>query len=91
MTLNPTLQRQLLIKAQTIRPVIIIGALGLTEAVQKEITAALKAHELIKIKVNAESREERRLMIEAICEEQEADLIQAVGHVAVIYKERQKE
>jgi RNA-binding protein len=89
-TLNQVEKRQLMIKAQNIRPVVIIGAQGLTDAVQAEITRALFDHELIKIKVGADTRDERRKMIEAICEEQDAELIQALGHVAVIYKKRIK-
>ena len=38
-------------RAHILKPVIMIGAKGLTDAVQKEIGVALETHELIKIKV----------------------------------------
>ena len=37
--------------AQQLKPVVIIGQKGLTEAVINEVDIALKAHECIKIKI----------------------------------------
>lgn len=61
------------------------GDKGLTEAVQEEITVALKAHELIKVKLNAE-RDEREVMIADICEAQKCELIQYIGKTVVLFK-----
>lgn len=84
--LTPTFIKTLLVKGQQIKPVIIIGANGLTEQVHKELSAALLAHELIKIRVNAESRELRDEMITEILQRHEATKIQQIGHILVIYK-----
>lgn len=73
-------------KAHTLKPIIIIGNHGLTPAVQNEINNALEVHELLKIRVNALNREERQLMTEEICSVQQADLIQSIGHIIVIYR-----
>jgi RNA-binding protein len=78
--------KNLATKAQHLRPVIVIGNKGLTDAVHQEIESALLAHELIKIKVNAQERADRTMMINTICERHEAALVQAVGHVVVVYK-----
>lgn len=61
------------------------GDKGLTEAVQEEIAIALKAHELIKVKLNAE-REERDTMIKAIEEIQKCDVVQYIGKTVVLFK-----
>lgn len=61
------------------------GGNGLTDAVQEEITVALKAHELIKVKLNAD-RDEREAMIAAIESEQKCDVVQYIGKTVVLFK-----
>lgn len=61
------------------------GANGLTDAVQDEMTIALKAHELIKVKLNAE-REERNTMIEQIVVVQKCEIVQYIGKTVVLFK-----
>jgi RNA-binding protein len=74
--------------AHKLNPVVILGNQGLTEAVQKEIEHALEAHELIKIRINAATREDRESIMHAICAKQAAEPIQMVGHVGTIYRKR---
>lgn len=85
-TLNPKQKRQLKLKAIRINPVVLIGAKGLTEAVQKEIQQALLHHELIKIRFHQHDREALIAAADTICAFQEATLIDRMGHVIVIYK-----
>jgi RNA-binding protein len=62
-----TKQRQFLRGlAHSLKPVIIIGQHGLTPNVRNEIDQALTCHELIKLRVNAEDRLQRRQMIATI-------------------------
>lgn len=61
------------------------GDKGLTDAVQDEIAVALKAHELIKVKLNAE-RDDRDTMIEAIKMEQKCEVVQYIGKTVVLFK-----
>ena len=88
MTLPDETLKRLRKKAHTLRPVVIIGSNGLTEPIHLEIERALLDHELIKIKVAANDRDTKRAMIQTICERHEAELIQAIGNVAVIYRKR---
>lgn len=76
-------------KAHGLRPIVIIGGKGLTENVHQEIEAALLAHELVKIRVNATDREERQAMITDILSQHESALVQQIGHVLVIYRKNQ--
>lgn len=62
-----------------------IGQSGLTATVLAEIELALDAHELIKVKIRAE-RDERKMIIEKICSDTGAELIQTIGQIAVIYR-----
>jgi RNA-binding protein len=84
--LTPKLKKQLKQQAHHLHPVIMIGQHGLTPAVTAEAIGALKAHELIKIKINGADRDERAEIRAAICAATEADLIQAIGNMLVIYR-----
>jgi RNA-binding protein len=75
-------------RAHHLKPVVMIGAAGLTDAVLREIDVALTAHELIKIRAGAENRTERRAMAEAISAGLDARFVQGIGHVLVFYRKR---
>ncbi len=76
--------------AHDLKPVVIIGDKGLTHAVIDELEIALNAHELIKVKVRAEEREDRAKMIDTMTKKTAATFIQRVGHVVTLFK-RNKE
>ena len=84
-------KRQLRTLGHTLKPVVIIGNAGLTESVLAETRLTLDHHELIKIKVNAADRVERHRIIDEICAQTRAELVQKNGHIALIYlKNREK-
>lgn len=83
--MNPADKKQFRAAAHTLKPVVIVGQSGLTLSVLAEIEVALNVHELIKIKIRAE-RDDRKCIIEKICNEAGAELIQMIGQVAVIYR-----
>ena len=76
--------------AHSLSPVVIIGGGGLSEAVVNEIDGQLAHHELIKVRVNAKDREQRQAMIEAICQQTKAALVQSIGHVGIFYRQAKK-
>ncbi|MEQ1484952.1 ribosome assembly RNA-binding protein YhbY [Methyloglobulus sp.] len=78
-------KKKLKAQAHGLKPVIIIGQAGLTDAVLAETEIALNTHELIKVKVRAE-RDERNQISEKICTATGATLIQSIGQIAVIYR-----
>lgn len=78
-------KKQLKSEAHSLKPVVIIGQFGLTEAVLAEIELALNHHELIKVKIRAE-RDERKLISEKICTQTGAEFIQGIGQIIVIYR-----
>ncbi len=79
-------KKQLRAKAHALKPVVITGQAGISEAVLNEINLALDHHELIKVRVNAEDREQRKEMGGQICEETGAELIQSIGHIITLYR-----
>ncbi len=80
------LQRSLRGRAHALRPVVMVGAAGLTPAVLHEIDVNLKAHELIKIKLDNNDRDVRVRMLRKICAELGALLVQEIGKVGVLYR-----
>jgi len=91
MALTPKQRQQLKAKAHALKPVILLGQHGLTDAVQKEIEQALVDHELIKIRVGGEDKEERRQIANEICVARNAELVQAIGKIIAIYRKRPAE
>ncbi|CAL1239037.1 ribosome assembly RNA-binding protein YhbY [Candidatus Methylocalor cossyra] len=81
------LRHQLKKRAHALKPVVSTGYQGLTPALLNEIDLALNHHRLIKVRLNAADRHQRRQLAEAICQETAAELIQAVGHVITLYRE----
>jgi len=82
--------KQMKSQAHQLKPVIMIGQAGLTEAVLKEIEIALDTHELIKIKIRAE-RDDRKQMQQQICTKTKAEFIQNIGQIIVIYRKKPEE
>ena len=76
--------------AHDLKPIVIIGDKGLTQAVVDEIGNALDTHELVKVKVRAEERDERQQMIELLSQKTGATFVQQVGHIVTLFK-RNKE
>ena len=90
MYLNEKQKKYLRTLAHPKKPVVITGAAGVTEALLAEIDVALARHELIKVRVNAADRDERQSMIDAILENSRSELVQRIGHVAVLYRPAEK-
>ena len=83
-----SLKKALKLKAQQLKPVVMIGQNGLTDAVQNEIEVALTAHELVKIKIAGAEKADRQQMATAICDAHQAEFIDHIGHVVVIYRRK---
>lgn len=74
-------------KAHELKPVILLGGNGLTEGVVAEIEVALNFHELIKVKVPTEDRDEKNLIMDAIVRETKADKVQVIGKTLVLFRQ----
>lgn len=86
MELNEKQKKYLRGLAHKLEPKARSGNPGLTQNLIKEVEAQLLAHELIKVKVAAEDREERDRLIERMCAATKASLVQRIGNMAVLYK-----
>jgi RNA-binding protein len=85
-----TQKKRLKSLAHSLKPVVMIGQQGLKETTQEEITTALRFHQLIKLKVNVGDRDLRNEMVAKITAENDAELIQRIGNIAILYKRNKK-
>ncbi|MBS5490990.1 MAG: ribosome assembly RNA-binding protein YhbY [Sutterella wadsworthensis] len=73
-------------QAHHIDPVVLLGANGLTDAVMHEIDRALTAHELIKVRVPTDDREEREAIYAEVAEKLGAARVQMIGKLLIFWR-----
>ena len=78
-------------RAHHLDPVVLLGAAGLTEAVMKETDRALAAHELIKVRIPGDDRDEREAVCVQLAERLGAARVQVIGKLLVLYRPRPEE
>lgn len=89
MALSTKAKQALKAKAHALKPIILIGNQGHSAAVKKEINRALDDHELIKIRIQSQDRDLRRALFTEICADAQAELVQIIGNIGVIYRKKQ--
>lgn len=86
MALNSRQKQFLKAQAHHFKPVVMLGADGLSDSVKAELESSIDHHELIKVKVNAgDTRKEQG---QACADAVGAELITVVGRVAVLFRQR---
>ncbi len=88
MSLTEKMKRDLRGRGHTLKPVVSTGNAGISKAVLREIDLSLEHHELMKIRIGAADREQRKILINDICNSCNAEIVQAIGHIALIYREK---
>jgi RNA-binding protein len=89
--LTPSERKALKAKAHKLDPVVQIGDKGLTEQVIAEIDRALHAHELIKVRAATLDRNAREEVFEQIAEKTQAQAVQHIGKVFVLFRKKNDE
>ena len=86
--LELTVEQRKYLKAQAhaLKPVVMIGSQGLSDAVIKEAERAIAAHELIKIRVLGDEREAREAYLAQLCEALNAAPVQHIGKLLLVYR-----
>lgn len=74
----------------TLKPIVLLGQAGLTEAVVTEAVRALNDHELVKVRVSGMDREIRDDTIATLASRTDSELVGRIGHTALLYR-RNKE
>jgi RNA-binding protein len=88
MNLSKTQIKRLRAESQRLKlkPVVMVGQNGFSENVNNEIDLALGHHELVKIRIPSLDRDSKKSQIQLICDHHRAILVQAIGHVIVLYR-----
>jgi len=73
-----------------LKPVLIVAENGLTEGVLAELERALNDHELIKVQLRLNERDDRRALIEELTAAGRCELVQVIGKMALIYRKNPK-
>lgn len=89
--LTPVQRRALRAAAHHLHPVVTVAGNGLSESVLKEIDRCLKAHELIKVKLQGIERDERDVLMADVCERLECAPVQHIGNILVLWREKPEE
>jgi RNA-binding protein len=84
--LTPQNIRSLKAKVHHLKPIVIVGNKGLTDMVIQEIDRALDDHELMKIRIHTQNREDLAKNTADICTKTNAILIHSIGHIVAIYR-----
>ena len=79
-------RRSLRSRAHALKPVVSISQNGLTDSVLAEIGRCLDSHELIKIRVYNDDRDERERLIETICQQLAAAPVQHIGKLLIVWR-----
>ena len=86
MQLSEKQRRHLKGLAHPLKPVILMGNAGLTDAVVAETQRALHDHELIKVRLPGLDREDRDAALALLAERTGSTMVTRIGHVAVLYR-----
>lgn len=84
--LSPKQRQALKAQAHGLKPVVLLGSAGLSGSVLKEIDRALAAHELIKVKVPGDDRDERDRIHATVADHLSAARVQAIGKLLILYR-----
>ena len=79
-------RRALRARAHHLQPVVTVGQHGLTAAVLHEVDLALLKHELIKVRVFSDERDQREAMLAQVCADMDCAAVQHLGKVLVLWR-----
>lgn len=87
MPLSTALKKQYRTIGHNLNPIVTIAGNGLSESVLAELDRALDDHELIKVKLAITDRLARQETIQTLCHACNAELIQEIGKIALIFRQ----
>ena len=87
-TLSSRERAALKARAHTLEPVVRIGQAGVTPDLVAEVDRALSAHELIKVAIAVEDREERAELGDALAQRVDAAPVHRIGKILILWRRR---
>lgn len=86
MQLSEKQRRHLKGLAHPLKPVVLMGNAGLTDAVVAATVEALDHHELIKVRLPGMERDARDATLANLAQRTASTMVTRIGHVAVLYR-----
>ena len=90
MPLDAAQKKKLKQDAHHLKPVIHIGQKGISDALIAETDVCLEQHELIKVHIAGEDRDEREALATELVAQTGAELVHRIGKVFILYRKRRK-
>jgi RNA-binding protein len=87
-TLTPRERAHLKARAHALEPAVHVGQAGMTPQLVAEIDRSLTAHELIKVRIHGDDRDERVAMGDEIAAATNAVVVHRVGKVLILWRPR---
>lgn len=87
MNLNEHQKKYLRGLGHQLKPLIMVGDAGLSESLLAEYESTLNHHELIKVRIRVGDRDARDTIIDKLCTDSSAILVQRVGNVALLFRQ----
>ncbi len=79
-------RKELQARAQSLKPVVLVGNAGLTPPVLQEIDRGLASHELIKVRLAGTDRKDREQAAEEIAEALSCAAVQVIGNMLILFR-----
>ncbi len=84
--LKGSVKKQLRSLAHHLKPVVMVGRNGISEQLKASVDAALKDHELIKVKF-LDFKEEKKEIAREIAEITKSEVIGIIGNIVIFYRQ----
>jgi len=91
MALSSKERKELKARAHHLKPVIRVGQKGITENLVLETELALDIHELIKVHIAGEDRDECKANGIELAKQSNAEVVDHIGKTYILYRKQQKQ
>jgi RNA-binding protein len=88
MPLTGAAARELRALAHKLLPVVTVGKDGLTKKVVDAVDDALRTHELLKVRVRADTRLDRQIIATHLSGQTASEIVQIIGGMLTLYRPR---
>jgi RNA-binding protein len=90
MALNAKQRQFLKGLAHPLAPVVRVGKGGVRESVIEETRKSLEAHELIKVRIDADESDSRHELAATLAKATESEIAGEIGKTALLYRQREE-
>ncbi len=91
MTLTSAQRKALKARAHHLKPVVRVGQKGISENLLAETELALATHELIKVHIARDDKDERQAIAEQLAEHCQVEVVNHIGKIAILYRAGEKQ